>query len=119
MTTLVTLRGHGPVPAGYYTCRKSDCPARRNPSTGRFERAGSHYHPQAWPLGEPQYVFTCPRCGLVTDPMPLDVNNHPACGRCLPEAVVFMPGQRVGGETDPCCAWHHSHPNSTLSCTNE
>jgi hypothetical protein len=45
MSGLRTLRGRGPSPAGYVTCWRADCSARRSPFTGRYEPRGTHYHP--------------------------------------------------------------------------
>lgn len=44
--TTITMRGRGPAPNGYARCWSSLCPARRDPSTGRFSEVGNHYHPE-------------------------------------------------------------------------
>jgi len=40
-----TLRGSGPAPPGYHRCWNTQCPKRRQPDSGRFGKAGAHYHP--------------------------------------------------------------------------
>lgn len=37
------LRGHGPAPAGYVTCRDAKCRAARGLG-GRFAAVPNHYH---------------------------------------------------------------------------
>jgi len=44
--TLRTLRGSGPAPTGWVVCWRTECPARRDPFTGRFTRRAGHYHPR-------------------------------------------------------------------------
>ena len=39
-----TLRGNGPAPYGFRSCFDPKCPARREPWSGRYSKAG-HYHP--------------------------------------------------------------------------
>ena len=41
---LGTLRGSGPAPSGFATCRDPRCPARRDPSSGRLTAVGRHFH---------------------------------------------------------------------------
>ncbi len=53
---LVTLRGHGPAPRGYYVCRDPKCPARREPWSCRFARLGTHYHPITAGAYVPQFL---------------------------------------------------------------
>ena len=41
---LATMRGHGPAPAGFFTCWHKDCQAARSPFFP-FKRERMHYHP--------------------------------------------------------------------------